>query len=132
LSKSDANPVGTGSATPPDPGFVHLHLHSEYSMLDGACKIGPLLDRCKELGMEAVAVTDHGVLYGAINFYREARKRGIKPIIGLECYVVENRLDKSNAREKRYHLTLLAESNAGYRIQRRGNRAVRVPQQQGL
>ncbi|RJQ46423.1 MAG: DNA polymerase III subunit alpha [Gaiellales bacterium] len=84
-------------------------------MLDGACKVGPLLDRCLEQGMGAVAVTDHGVLYGAIDFYRKAREKGVKPIIGLECYVVGDRLDRSDAREKRFHLTLLAEDATGYR-----------------
>ncbi len=97
------------------PGFVHLHVHSEYSELDGACGVTALLDRCAELGMDAVAVTDHGVLYGAVEFYREAKKRGIKPIIGLEAYVVDDRLNKNNAKEKRHHLTLLARNNAGYR-----------------
>ncbi len=96
-------------------GFVHLHVHSEYSELDGACGVTALLDSCAGLGMDAVAVTDHGVLYGAVEFYREATKRGIKPIIGMEAYVVDDRLAKSNAKEKRHHLTLLAKNNAGYR-----------------
>lgn len=113
MSKSDANKLGARSASPPS-GFVHLHVHSEYSILDGACKIAPMLGRCRELGMDSIAVTDHGVLYGAVEFYREATKMGIRPIIGLEAYVVDDHLDKSNFKELRYHLTLLAENNSGY------------------
>ncbi|MHB1003036.1 MAG: DNA polymerase III subunit alpha [Thermoleophilia bacterium] len=111
MSKPDANPVGNGPATPPAEGFVHLHVHSEYSVLDGACKIRALLDRCQELGMEAVAITDHGVLSGAVEFYREAKARGIKPIIGFEAYLVEDRLARSG--QDWNHLTLLAENNTG-------------------
>ena len=114
MSDSSANPVGD-SATPSASGFVHLHVHSEYSILDGACKIDSLLDRCLELGMGAVAVTDHGVLSGAIDLYREARERDIKPIIGLEAYVVDDRRNKAKVKERRHHLTLLAADNAGYR-----------------
>lgn len=68
-------------------GFVHLHLHTEYSLLDGACRIGPLLDRAKELGQTSMAITDHGAMYGVIDFYRAAQERGIKPVIGCEVYV---------------------------------------------
>ena len=64
--------------------FVHLHVHTEYSLLDGACKINDLVLRAKELGQEAVAITDHGVMYGAVDFYKAAKKAGIKPIIGCE------------------------------------------------
>lgn len=67
--------------------FVHLHVHSEYSLLDGACRIKQLVQRAKELGQSAIAVTDHGVMYGAIDFYKEAKANGIKPIIGCEVYV---------------------------------------------
>ncbi|RLE35469.1 hypothetical protein DRJ24_02455 [Candidatus Acetothermia bacterium] len=67
--------------------FVHLHVHSEFSILDSACKINSLLDRAEEYGMDAIALTDHGVMSGAIKFYRQAKKRGIKPIIGCEIYV---------------------------------------------
>lgn len=115
MSIPSGNPVGDLPATPPAMGFVHLHVHSEYSILDGACKIAPLLDRCKELGMGAVAVTDHGVLSGAVELYREANKRGIKPIIGLEAYVVDDRNSKKQIKEPRYHLTMLAADNTGYR-----------------
>ena len=62
--------------------FVHLHLHTEYSLLDGACRLGPLMERVKELGQTAVAITDHGVMYGCVDFYKAAQKAGIKPIIG--------------------------------------------------
>ena len=67
--------------------FVHLHLHTEYSLLDGACRIQKLMDRVKELGQTAVAITDHGVMYGCIDFYKAAKAAGIKPIIGCEVYV---------------------------------------------
>ena len=67
--------------------FVHLHVHTEYSLLDGACRINKLFDKVIENGQDAVAITDHGVMYGAIDFYKEAKKRGIKPIIGCEVYV---------------------------------------------
>ena len=67
--------------------FVHLHVHSEYSLLDGACRIGSMMDRVQEIGQSAIALTDHGVMYGTIDFYRAAKKAGIKPIIGCEVYV---------------------------------------------
>ena len=76
-------------------GFVHLHNHSEYSLLDGACRIKDLVAKAVDMNMPAVAITDHGVLYGVIDFYREAKKRGVKPIIGCEVYVApRHRLDK--------------------------------------
>jgi len=91
--------------------FVHLHVHSEYSILDGACRIPKLAERAAELGMPAVALTDHGSLAGAIELHREARKAGVKPIVGCEVYVCDNR----RAQTKGYaHLTLLAETNEGY------------------
>jgi DNA polymerase III subunit alpha len=91
--------------------FVHLHVHSEYSILDGACRIPDLAARAAELQMPAVALTDHGSLAGAVELYREAEKAGIKPIIGCEVYVADDR----RAQQKGYaHLTLLAESNEGY------------------
>jgi DNA polymerase III subunit alpha len=91
--------------------FVHLHVHSEYSILDGACRIPDLATRAAELEMPAVALTDHGSLAGAVELYREAGKAGIKPIIGCEVYVADDR----RAQQKGYaHLTLLAESNEGY------------------
>lgn len=96
--------------------FVHLHTHSHYSLLDGLGKIPELLSRAKELGMPALAVTDHGVLYGAVEFYQEAVKRGVKPIIGIEAYVARNRYtDKQSGVDDRpYHITLLARNNEGY------------------
>ena len=98
-------------------GFTHLHLHTEYSLLDGSCKIGELMARAKELGMEHIAITDHGNMYGVIDFYRAALKEGINPVIGCEVYVAPgSRFDRENVRgEDRYnHLVLLAENNIGY------------------
>ena len=97
--------------------FVHLHVHSEYSLLDGACRIPRLVSRVKELGQEAVAVTDHGVMYGAIQFYKEAKAQGIKPIIGCEVYVApRTRFDKEHGTDNQpYHLVLLCENMEGYR-----------------
>ncbi len=98
------------------PGFVHLHLHTEYSLLDGACRIGPVLDRAGELGQTAMAITDHGAMYGVIDFYRAAQERGIKPVIGCEVYVAaRTRHDKVYALDsERSHLVLLCENNTGY------------------
>src|SRR3989344_166451 len=98
------------------PKFVHLHVHSHYSLLDGLSKIDQLVNRAKELGMPALALTDHGVMYGAIEFYQKALKAGIKPIIGVEAYITENMYDKRPGPEGKnyYHLILLAENNAGY------------------
>jgi DNA polymerase III subunit alpha len=91
--------------------FVHLHVHSEYSILDGACRIPSLAARAAELEMHAVGLTDHGSLAGAVELYREAKKQGVKPLIGCEVYVCDDR----RAQTKGYaHLTLLAESNEGY------------------
>lgn len=97
--------------------FVHLHNHTEYSLLDGACRIKDLIDRAVELDMPAVAITDHGVLYGAIDFYRQARKKAIKPIIGCEVYVASrSRLDREARRDdSMYHLVLLCQNETGYR-----------------
>jgi DNA polymerase-3 subunit alpha len=96
--------------------FTHLHLHTEYSLLDGLTRISPLMDRVKEMGQEAVAMTDHGALYGAIDFYREARSRGIKPIIGVEAYVAPgSRLTRDTGDKQPYHLTMLARNRTGYR-----------------
>ncbi len=97
--------------------FTHLHVHTEYSLLDGSGKIGELIARAKELNMDSLAITDHGVMYGAIDFYKAAKEIGIKPIIGCEVYVAPgSRFDKeANAGEDRYyHLVLLAENNKGY------------------
>jgi len=96
--------------------FVHLHTHSHYSLLDGLAKIDDLINRAKEMGMEALAITDHGNLYGAIEFYQKAKKAGIKPIIGVEAYVApHSRLDKrSHIDDRPYHLILLAQNKTGW------------------
>ena len=97
--------------------FVHLHLHTEYSLLDGACRIDRAAERAKELGMNALAVTDHGVMYGAVAFYKACKAAGIKPIIGCEVYVAPRSLrDKEHALDRDYsHLILLCRNEAGYR-----------------
>ena len=97
--------------------FTHLHVHTEYSLLDGSCKIKEIAERAKDLGMDSLAITDHGVMYGVIDFYRAAKAAGIKPIIGCEVYVAPgSRFDREigNNEEKYYHLVLLAENNTGY------------------
>ncbi len=94
--------------------FTHLHVHTQYSLLDGAAKISDLIAYAKDLGMDSLAITDHGVMYGVIDFYQEAKKQGIKPIIGCEVYLTNgSRFEKTN-REGMYHLILLAENNEGY------------------
>lgn len=97
--------------------FVHLHVHSEYSLLDGACRIQDLVRQAKALGQTAVAITDHGVMYGAVDFYKAARAEGIKPIIGCEVYVApRTRHDKVQERDSHpYHLVLLCRNETGYR-----------------
>lgn len=97
--------------------FVHLHTHTEYSLLDGASRITDLLDRCKELGMNSLAITDHGVMYGVVDFYKEAKARGIKPIIGCEVYIAPRSItDKQSHADSNYaHLVLLAKDQIGYK-----------------
>src|ERR1700757_4147473 len=99
--------------------FVHLHLHTEYSLLDGACRLDRLMDKAHELKLPALAITDHGVLYGAIDFYQAARNKGIKPIIGCEVYVAPaSRHDKKSSnggRDVYNHLVLLAKDEIGYK-----------------
>lgn len=97
--------------------FTHLHVHTEYSLLDGMCRIEELVVHAKELGMTALAITDHGVMYGAMGFYKTAKKHGIKPIIGCEVYVArQDRFDRaSRARTRPFHLVLLAKNETGYR-----------------
>ena len=96
--------------------FTHLHTHSEYSLLDGMTKIAPLVEHTRQLGMDAVAVTDHGAMYGAIELYETAREQGIKPIIGLEAYVAPgSRTERNPQQRTAYHLTLLAQNETGYR-----------------
>lgn len=97
--------------------FAHLHVHTEYSLLDGSNKIKEYVSRVKELGMNSAAITDHGVMYGVIDFYREAKSQGIKPILGCEVYVAPNsRFDReiTGGEDRYYHLVLLAENNTGY------------------
>jgi len=95
--------------------FTHLHVHTEYSLLDGMCRIPQLVARAKELGMDSLAITDHGVMYGVIEFYEAARKVGIKPIIGCEVYVAPDSLSSRSAGDKNnYHLILLAKDQTGY------------------
>ena len=96
--------------------FTHLHVHTEYSMLDGISRIPELVAHTKTLGMDALAITDHGSLYGAVEFYSECKEAGIKPIIGCEVYVAHSsRKDKSSSERSPHHLVLLAKNNAGYR-----------------
>ncbi len=99
------------------PKFTHLHVHSQYSLLDGLPKIPQLLDYAKELGMDSVALTDHGVIYGAVEFFKEAVKRGIKPIIGCEMYLAMNKMTdkRPNVDDKRFHLVLLVKNETGYK-----------------
>ncbi|MEA2016061.1 MAG: DNA polymerase III subunit alpha [Actinomycetota bacterium] len=99
--------------------FVHLHVHSEYSLLDGASKIDKLIEKARQFNMPAVALTDHGVMYGIIEFYNQAKKAGIKPIIGCEVYLApksrwNKKLERGKKEDISYHMTLLAENNEGY------------------
>ena len=97
--------------------FVHLHTHTEYSLLDGSNKIKDYVSRVKELGMDSAAITDHGVMYGVVDFYEECRKRGVHPVLGCEVYVAPgSRFDREavSGEDRYYHLILLAENNVGY------------------
>ena len=96
--------------------FTHLHLHTEYSLLDGAARIGDVIDRAAALGMHSIAITDHGVMYGVVDFYKKAADAGIKPIIGCEVYVAPGKLtDKTKEMKEYAHLVLLAKDNEGYK-----------------
>lgn len=98
--------------------FVHLHCHTEYSTLDGACRVGAVVKKAAKLGMPALAITDHGVMYGAIEFYQECQKAGIKPIIGCEMYIAPDSYAKRSSSAKQegnFHFTLLAQNEAGYK-----------------
>lgn len=97
--------------------YVHLHNHTHHSLLDGLTKVDELVDRVKELGMHACAITDHGTMSGVIEFYKAAKKAGIKPIVGIEAYVAaRSRFDRDPSKDKaRYHLTLLAMNEQGYK-----------------
>ena len=95
--------------------FTHLHIHTEYSLLDGMCRIPQLVARAKELGMDALAITDHGAMYGVLQFYSAAREAGIKPIIGCEVYLAsDSRFGRSPGDKLNYHLVLLAKNRTGY------------------
>jgi DNA polymerase-3 subunit alpha len=98
------------------PEFVHLHVHSEHSLLDGLARTSEMAKRAAELGMPALAITDHGAMYGVIDFYSEAKKAGIKPILGCEVYVAPRKLTQREPKvdDKNYHLTLLAANETGY------------------
>ena len=98
-------------------GFTHLHVHTEYSLLDGACRVKDILEQAKALGMESLAITDHGVMFGAVEFYKKAKEKGIKPIIGCEVYVApRSRFDKNHAIDSdRSHLILLCKNETGYK-----------------
>ena len=97
--------------------FVHLHVHTEYSLLDGACRVEKLVSKAKELGQTALAITDHGVMYGAVAFYKTCQAEGIKPIIGCEVYVApRNMSDKEHGIDNNYsHLILLCRNEQGYK-----------------
>jgi DNA polymerase-3 subunit alpha len=96
--------------------FTHLHVHTQYSMLDGAIRIGDLIEKTKEYGMNAVAVTDHGAMYGALEFYTKAKKAGLRPIIGCELYIAEtDHLIHDKSAGHNFHLVLLAMNEDGYR-----------------
>src|SRR5207244_7647075 len=100
-----------------DSSFVHLHVHTHYSLLDGACKIPDLVKRAKALGMDSLAITDHGCMFGVIEFFNECKKEGIKPILGLEEYMApESRLDRQEVNGATvFHLLMMAETIEGYR-----------------
>ena len=117
---ADAPSAAIPIINPNGPSFVHLHVHSHYSMLDGACKISSLVKRAKQLGMGAIAVTDHGAMFGAVEFFNAAKAEGIKPIIGIEAYMAPgDRRERStpggNAGEAAFHVVLLAQDMDGYR-----------------
>lgn len=97
--------------------FTHLHVHTEYSLLDGAARIKDVVARAKELGMESLAITDHGVMFGVIDFYKECKKQGIRPIIGCEVYTAARKMtDKDAEKDKRQgHLILLVKNETGYK-----------------
>src|SRR5579875_2818664 len=107
----------TTTAASPSPSFVHLHVHTHYSMLDGACRVGDLVKRTKSLGMDAVAISDHGCMFGVIEFFNECKKEGIKPILGMEAYMAPDSRHQREAvnGESAYHLLLLCENLEGYK-----------------
>ncbi len=96
--------------------FVHLHVHTEYSLLDGAARISKLVEKASQMNMDSIAITDHGNMHGVVQFYKEAKKNNIKPILGCEVYIAERTMnDKDPVKDKKqYHLVLLAENQEGY------------------
>ena len=94
--------------------FTHLHVHTQYSLLDGAARIPELVKKAKALGMDALAITDHGAMYGVIDFYKECQKQGIKPILGMEAYVAPRSLKDREGQREYAHLILLAKNQTGY------------------
>jgi DNA polymerase-3 subunit alpha len=98
------------------PDFVHLHVHSHYSLLDGACRVEDLAKRAAEDGQKAIALTDHGNLFGSIAFYKACKKEGVKPLLGIEAYVAQkSRFEKSNKEDNRtHHLTIIARNQQGW------------------
>jgi len=95
--------------------YVPLHVHSHYSLLDGLTKIDDLVNKAKEEGLPALALTDHGVMHGAIEFYQKCKKAGVKPIVGVEAYITSDRKKKEVGSEERFHLVLLAKDFEGYK-----------------
>ena len=97
-------------------GFVPLHNHSDYSLLDGASHVSKIVDRACELGMDSIALTDHGVMYGVLDLVKKCKERGIKPIIGNEMYIINGSIDDPQLKkEKKYHLVVLAKNKIGYK-----------------
>ena len=97
-------------------GFVPLHTHSDYSLLDGASQVSKIVDRASELGMNSIALTDHGVMYGVLELVQKCKEKGIKPILGNEMYIINGSIDDPQPKkEKRYHLVVLAKNEIGYR-----------------
>src|SRR5512139_3920438 len=95
--------------------FTHLHVHTEYSLLDGMCRISQLVSKAKDMGMQSLAITDHGVMHGVIEFYQAARAAGIKPIIGCEIYIASgDRRSRTPGEKSNFHLILLAKNHTGY------------------
>src|SRR5678815_5025106 len=97
--------------------FVHLHVHTHYSLLDGACRVSDLVKRTKALGMDSIAITDHGCMFGVVEFFNDCKKEGIKPILGMEAYMApgDRRERSGNAGDAAFHLLLLAQNLEGYR-----------------
>src|SRR4030095_624800 len=107
--------TAAGAKANPNADFVHLHVHSDYSLLDGATRIDSMVERAAKLGMPALALTDHGSLFGAVEFYEACRKKGVNPILGMETYVTRGSRHDRGKEDATYHLVLLARDAVGYR-----------------